>query len=179
MRWHKEIHEAFYNGWKSLNGLKHQTINNAGGFVEDMYGPTSLRRNDLILLRDSNINDRFALGTALKIFGDSAYKVKSNLRSYFMLKDNTPAMKTWNNAMKKVRISIEWDYGATASLFKYICNDQKLKLLQDKDKVSKVYTVAILLRNFHIALYGCQTSNYFNFEIPPDMLEHYINQIDY
>ena len=60
MRWNTEIHEAFYNGWKSLNGLKHQTVNNAGGFTEDMYGPTSLRRNDLILLRDSNINDRIA-----------------------------------------------------------------------------------------------------------------------
>ena len=26
MRWVSELHEAFYNGWKSLNGLKHQTV---------------------------------------------------------------------------------------------------------------------------------------------------------
>ena len=73
--------------------------------------------------------------------------------------------------MKTVRISIEWDYGFTATLFKYLCNTAKLKLLQNNEKVSKVYTVATLLRNMYIALYGCQTSNYFNFTIPPDMLE--------
>ena len=67
-----------------------------------MFGHTSLRRNDLILLHESNINDKLAaLGTILSIFGDRAYKVKSNLRSYFMHKDNTESMKTWNNAMKK------------------------------------------------------------------------------
>ena len=93
-----------------------------------MLGPTSLRHNDLILLRESNINYRRA---ALSIFEDSTYKVKSNLKSYFMHKDNTASMKAWNNSMKKVRISVEWNYGFTASLFKYICNDAKLKLLQD------------------------------------------------
>ena len=96
-----------------------------------------------------------------------------------MHKVNTPLMKDWNNAMKRVRISIEWDYGFTASLFKYICTESKLKLLKDSEKVSKVYTVATLLRNFYIALYGCQTSNYFNFDIPNDMLDKYINQSDF
>ena len=28
--------------------------------------------------------------------------------------------KAWSNAKKKVRISSEWDYGYTASLFKYV-----------------------------------------------------------
>ena len=56
MRWYVKIHEAFYNGWKSLNGLKHQTVNNAGGFTKDMFGPKSLRRKELILLRESHIN---------------------------------------------------------------------------------------------------------------------------
>ena len=174
MRWNTEIHEAFYNGWKSLNGLKHQTVNNAGGFTEDIFGPTSLRCNDLILLRKSNMNQRLAdLHTMLSIFGDSAYKVHSNLRSYFMHKVNTPLMKAWNNAMKKVKFR---NYSFTASFLKCICTESKLKLLKDSEKVSKVYTVATLLRNFYIALYGCQTSNYFYFEIP---VEKCINQTDF
>ena len=61
IRWDDDIQRAFYNGWKSIHGLKHQTVDNAYGFTEDMFGPTSLRRNDLTLLRDSLINNRYIL----------------------------------------------------------------------------------------------------------------------
>ena len=64
-------------------------------------------------------------------------------------------MKAWNISTKKVKFSIAWDYGFTVSLFKYFWTEEKLKLL----KVSKVYTVATLLQNFLIALYGCQNIN--------------------
>jgi len=57
-RWHDNIQRAFYNGWKSVHGLKHQTVDNAFGCTVDTIGPTSLRRNDNTLLRLSNINDR-------------------------------------------------------------------------------------------------------------------------
>ena len=42
-RWDQTIQEAFYNGWKSIHGLKHQTVDNAFGCTVDMCGPTSLR----------------------------------------------------------------------------------------------------------------------------------------
>lgn len=81
-RWDDTIQRAFYNGWKSVHGLKHQTVNNAYGFTVDMCGPTTLRRNDLAVLRMSNINERFRdlqLGALIQyiIFGDSAYKRQS------------------------------------------------------------------------------------------------------
>ena len=79
--------------------------------------------------------------------------------------------------MKKVRISIEWNYGFTATLFKYLQDYSKLKLLESP-VVSKVYTVCTILRNFYAILYGCQTSNYFNLALPPDFLEAYIAQSD-
>lgn len=60
VRWDTMMQRAFYNGWKSVHGLKHQTVDNALGFTVDMHGPTSLRRNDLTLLRESNIVDRLA-----------------------------------------------------------------------------------------------------------------------
>jgi len=50
------------------------------GMTVDMWGPESLRRNDSVLLRESNTNDRLAGlqvydQRQLLIFGDSAYKV--------------------------------------------------------------------------------------------------------
>lgn len=92
-RWDATIQRAFYNGWKSVHGLKHQTLDNAYGMTVDMCGPTSLRRNDLRLLAVSNINDRLA---ALQVddeidfvaFGDSAYHRKSHLLSYLTAEDN-------------------------------------------------------------------------------------------
>ena len=59
-RWDTLIQEAFYNGWKSIHGIKHQTADNAYGMTIDIKGPTSLRRNDLTLLRTGDINNRMA-----------------------------------------------------------------------------------------------------------------------
>ena len=49
-RWDPLIQASFYNGWKSIHGLKHQTFDIAYGMTVDLYGPHSLRRNDLRLL---------------------------------------------------------------------------------------------------------------------------------
>ena len=63
-------------------------------------------------------------------FGDSAYKRRSHLTSYYADIDEL---------IRRCK--------------------RKLKVLQSTN-VSKIYTVCTLLRNIHIALYGCQTSNY-------------------
>ena len=63
-------------------------------------------------------------------------------------------------------------------LFKYVNCTDKLKILASQ-RVSKIYTVATLFRNFHIACYGCQSFKYFHLDIPDDMLEHYIMQTDF
>jgi hypothetical protein len=81
----------------------------------------------------------------------------------------------WNHAMKSVRISIEWNYGYTASLFRYLTNTGKLQVLGG-ETTAKVYTVATIMRNLHVILNGGQSSNYFglNFDDWIDFLEHYI-----
>jgi hypothetical protein len=149
----------------------------------DMFGPTSLRRNDLTLLRLSTINECLCDLQAeveakdhFHIFGESAYMQMSNLKSYFKSEGDIDKRK-WNSAMKKVRISIEWNYGYQASLFGYLANTRKLKLLESTT-VTKVYTVATLLRNFHTISYGGQSSNYFNLSFPANTLVHYINGTD-
>jgi hypothetical protein len=74
-RWVCNIQKAFYNGWKSIHGLKHQTVDLAHVFTIDMYGPTSLRRNDLRLFGLSRINARMAAlqdeGEQVTGYGDS------------------------------------------------------------------------------------------------------------
>jgi hypothetical protein len=154
-RWDRKIQEAFYNGWKSIHGLKHQTR-----------------------LCQSQINRRLRELQAdrpnqIKIFGDSAYPAMSHLRSYISHPNLTEEEKLWNHKFKSVRISIEWNYMITASLFKYIITSSKLRLMASNN-VAKVYTVVTLLRNCHVALYGSETSNYFDIVMPINMLEQYM-----
>jgi transposase-like protein len=134
----------------------YQTVDNAYGFTVDLIGTTSLRRNDLTLLRLSNINDRMAelqedSEDQVMTFGDSAYKRRSHTTSYYA--ELEERLARWNRRMKRVKKSIEWNNGTTAAMFNYVCQKRKLKVLQSSN-VSKVYTVATILRNLHIGLYG-------------------------
>lgn len=190
IRWDESIQRAFYNGWKSTHGLKHQTVNSAYGIVVDIEGPVTLRRNDLRLLCTSRINERMRdlqqgedEEDQCIIFGDSAYKRLSHISSYL---NNTDIIageqpldyrKAYNGTMKKLRISIEWDYGHTATLFPYLTNTNKLKVMKSA-VVAKVYTVCTLLKNIHVILYGCETSNYFDLHFANDLLEYYMKLED-
>ena len=78
MRWADEIQQAFYNGWKSIHGLKHQTIDSAFGFT--IHIPKTVRNNDLAMLRKSDVNNSFrdlqsdSNYIQCRIYGESAYK---------------------------------------------------------------------------------------------------------
>ena len=109
------------------------------------------------------------------IFGDSAYKKDTNIGTYVKEDAMPPGFRKWNNAMKRVRISIEWNYGYTGSLFAYVRMKKKLKLMQS-DQVAKVYKVATILRNIYVMYNGCQTSNYFGVTFHADHVKHYIRQ---
>ena len=167
LRWSNDVQRSFYNGWKSIHGLKHQTVDNALGFVMDVYGPVPLRGNDMSLFRDSRINERMENLGEWCIFGDSAYRHHSRTHSYGVDGD-------FNGKMKSVRISIEWNYGTTASLFTFIGMKRKFKVYETAG-VARIYIVATLLKNFHACLYGNQTMNYFNVVLQEDFLECYIS----
>jgi hypothetical protein len=96
-------------------------VDNAFGITVDICGPTSLRsRSDLHLLRESAINARLAqlqdggADEQICIFCDSAYPRISHLDSYH------DYSRSFCSAMKKLRISIEWNYATTGALFKYL-----------------------------------------------------------
>jgi hypothetical protein len=187
VRYAAEVQQAYYNGWKSLNGLKHQTVDCSLGMTVDMCGPVTMRRHDVTLLHQSKIIERLKalqIGEPeeeqIRIFGDSAYPHCSHLFTYFDL-TNYPNLRGYNYGFKSARISIEWNYSATGALWPVVTAYNKLRVLSGT-KVAKIYTVATLLRNFHIALYGYQSSNYFS-SLPPmdgrEFLTHYINQTDF
>ena len=188
-RYGDEVQRSMYNGWKSQHGVKDQTVDGATGHTWDLFGPLPIRQNDLHLLRESNILHRWknSVGDqhnadnapSMKIFGDSAYKFREHLFSYFSREHNQELSELLNYSLKAVRISIEWNYGHTVQLFKALSKIDKLRALAGKSGTSlKLYTVATLLRNFHIWLYGSQSSNYFDIQHhdPELLLEKYINR---
>jgi len=180
-RWDCNIQRAFYNGWKSIHGLKHQTVDNAYGFTMDMHGPTTVRRNDLTLLRESDLENRLnALFIndvdKFKVYGDSIYPHLAYITSSHRSHNLTRRQKDENYFYKSVRISIEWNYGVTANYFRYLKNINKLKLMHS-DRCTEVYRVCTLLRNCHVALYGSISSSYFNLAMPENMLEMYLQDV--
>ena len=60
----------------------------------------------------------------------SAYKIQSHIFSYISGVETTNTAKLYNYAMKSVRISIEWNYGFTATLFKYLLQEYKLRVMK-------------------------------------------------
>jgi hypothetical protein len=126
---------SFYNGWKSVHGLKHQTIDCAYGMTVDLFGPYSLRRNNNKLLLESQIYNRLRnlkinqpKNDQLVIYGDSIYPRLTHVKNSF----KNPIFD-WqineNSKMASIRTAIEWNYGFTGNHYKYIRKLNKLKLL--------------------------------------------------
>jgi len=166
LRYDTLVQQTFYNGWKSSHGLKHQTLDMAHGITCNLFGPLSLRHNDLHLLGQSNLIYKlealyYNSPQKVTIFGDSAYPTSDYLRYYFPSEIATRHQKENNKVLKSVRETIEHNYALTRNLYKYLSRLDKLKILNNKT-ILKVYTVCTFLRNCHVMMYGCETSNFFN-----------------
>ena len=116
------------------------------------------------LFRDSNINQRIVELGEHKIFSDSAHRGgnHSHCASY-----GTDAV--FNSRMKSVRISIEWNFMTTVSLFAFVGMEHKFKVFESCG-VARIYIVATLFKNFYASLYGNQTMNDFRFILPDNYL---------
>ena len=175
------VQRAFYNGWKKIHALKWQTVDMPNDMTFHMWPAESGRRGDLFTLGESGINSRIRdcqpAGVQYAIYGDSIYPVMSHLRRrHQSIGGNTARQIEENEAMKKVRVSIEWNYGQTCNLFRYVDWRHNAKVLSGGSNISQCYLIATLLKNFHVCLYGCQTSDYFN--CAPPTLETYFNSIN-
>jgi hypothetical protein len=54
------LQRAWYNGWKKLHGMKWQTVDLPNGMNFHVWGPVSVRHNDIYTFHESAINERIA-----------------------------------------------------------------------------------------------------------------------
>jgi nuclease HARBI1 len=169
-----EIQRAWYNGWKKLHGLKWQTIDLPNGMNFHVSGPFSVRDNDLITLRDSEILEKLEALlniyhlTNYRIYGDSAYVVihVGNLSSRHQ--NPNPRESLENRTLSSCRECIEWDYGDIGRYFKLL--DYKYILQINKMPVAKMCLCGFILRNALATMIANNTSEYFQC-IPPTFEE--------
>ena len=161
----QEVQEAWWTGWKKLHGLKWQSIILANGMDLQLYGPLSVRRNDLKALERSLFEENFmnlqqGQPVIFKIFGDSAYEDTDTIA--------TGAVQ----AMASVRETVEWSYKDSKTLWKYCDYKHCLKIRQQP--LGKIIFVSMLLRNAFITLCGSQILEYL--DILPPSLENWTSQ---
>ena len=120
----QNIQRAWYNGWKKLHGMKWQTIDLPNGMNFHVYGPVSVRHNDLWTLRHSDINEKLRLlqihePIQYRIYGDSAYVHlnKSHMRARHLYQALTPREIFENRVLSCYMEQIEWDYGDIGRYF--------------------------------------------------------------
>ena len=147
-----EVQQAWWTGWKKLHGMKWQTCILPNGMDFDIYGPESVRRNDLTTLDLSNIEARLAELQAndpikFKICGDSAYF------------DSDQICRVDGRGMSSVRESAEHSYCQGKDLWKY--TDYKHVLQLYKQPIAKIIFVTLLLRNAYVTMNASQISEYF------------------
>jgi hypothetical protein len=178
-RWHNYIQQAWYNGWKKLHGLKWQTVDLPNGMNFHVWGPFSVRHNDLYSLRHSDINDMVAalqVGRLVqyKIYGDSGYATSfhSHLRARHSYNDNTDREILENRVMSSCRESIEWNYGEVGRFWPLV--DYKEVLQMRKMPVGAMVLTAMILRNALNTITPFQTSTYFH--LNPPTLEQWLAQ---
>jgi DDE superfamily endonuclease len=172
-RKNKLIQRSHYNGWKSQNGAKGQTLMLANGMTIDAFYGVSVRQNDLTVLRLSTVVERFAAcqqGNERQyiIYGDSIYPTRSHLTSRHPRLGITDEEKRENRCMSSLREAIEWEYADISRLWGYTAFTGSLKML--KAPVTKIFIAATILKNAHVTVNGCEASIYFNMQ-PPSLEE--------
>ena len=160
------IQRTWYNGWKKIHGLKWQSVDIPNGMNFHVYGPLGVRRNDLTSARWSDINDKLAAlqeaeGQQYVVYGDSAYLFVnySYVRARHNHSPNTPRKILKNSAMSTCRETIEWDYGDIGRYWAYL--DYRNVLKMRSMPVAQICLTAMLLRNAHVCMNGCNTAESF------------------
>lgn len=106
------------------------------------------------------------------LYADQGYAIMELLITPFpgRREDLQPQQVAFNEAMKVLRIAVEWGFQKIIALFAFVDfkKNQKL-LLQD---LEGMYKVAAILTNCHTCLYGGQVSTYFNI-VPPTLNEYF------
>jgi hypothetical protein len=171
------IQQAYYNGWCRAHGVKFESLDGPNGMTLNIYGPASIRHNDLFMVGRSGINDemsRIQLGDPLQkvMYGDSIYVWMSHLRSRHG-PGSTPLQLAEDRAMSSAREAVEHNFGEADQLFPYISHHKNLKILSGQP-IGAIYFTKMLFRNLYVCLYGNKTSE--RFDCPYPSMEHYMGE---
>lgn len=152
-------------GWKKLHGVKFQTISLPNGMLFYVFGPVSCRRGDRYTLSQSGIEDNLREmmrgGEAFHVYGDSAYSRGEQITAHIEKSILTAREKEENRCFNACRESVEWGNKEIKNFFKASVFDQGLRLLSMD--VSEMLKCCILFTNCLCAMYGNQTSEYFDY----------------
>jgi len=164
------LQRAFYNGWKSMNGLKAQTVMAPDGLTIHMWGLCSLRRNDSHVLAVSGVNDLLTSAQSnvhpapYCVYGDSAYTNMGLLR-------RSTGVRAVDSPFNSARECVEHSYGEKDILFPYLKCKRKLRIRERN--MAPLYFAALFLRNCYTCLYWDKTSE--RFDIAPPSLGEYLS----
>ena len=99
-------------------------------------------------------------GEPMCLYGDPAYPLRVQLQAPFRKLQLSPEMVAYNKSMSNVRVSVEYIFGDVVNYFKFMDSMIKKNLKIGLSQVSKMYIVAVVLRNALTCLYGNETSQF-------------------
>lgn len=102
-----------YSGHRRKLGLKFQSVVIPDGMIFHLYGSVEGRRHDVILLKNSGLEERVRADERFGgyyIYGDQAYERTDVFVPPFKGSSLTAAQAADNMSMSEVRASVEWSY---------------------------------------------------------------------
>lgn len=151
--------ENYYSGHYKTHCVKFQSVICPDSRVISLKGAFEGRRHDAGIFRESGLHEELEVTAVFGnehfvLYGDQAYGLRElRLRPYSENEvARNPDRQDFNNAMRALRISVEWGFNKFIQEFAFLDfkKNQKI-LLQD---VGTMYTVGMILTNCHTCLYG-------------------------
>jgi hypothetical protein len=179
-----DAQEAVYTGWKSLHGIKVETVLLPNG-MSTIFGPVSARQNDRGTLNLSGLDRFLTLIQAslpphrrCMLFGDSIYRgLLQNITTYYRaIAPNvlTAEEVKINATFRAARIPIEKNYGLTSCVFRICDTPRGYQLGKQHPYALEQLRVCHLLVNCYICLNGDQASGVNTFNCPPPRIDDYL-----
>ena len=173
--------DAIYNGYEKANGWKYQDLDHPDDMSSINYGPIEGRGGDSRVLGESALlafldsilplpappTEEEPEVPQFTIYGDKAYPLRPRLMTPFRGNNLTPLQQHFNTTFASIRITVEWGFGKTVTLFNF--------RVQQKSYLSRLghmYIVATLLRNCHTCFYQGEAS--WRFKCPPPSIYEYL-----
>lgn len=105
--------QVCYNGHKRTHALKFQVVSSPCGLALHLAGPMEGRRHDWTLYLSSGLDEQLQEvlevdGRMFCLYGDSGYSARWYLYIPFRGSNLCEARRTFNEAMSKARVTVEW-----------------------------------------------------------------------